>query len=160
MSTGKRVVKWVAGIAGVLLLLWLVWFVTFATVWYSYLGIDFDVSIHRPAGATPIKALRCLPLNGASEKARWLEMVRMKQQQGSEWVAKFNWRTVADPYLGEPIRVHVVGSSTESMLGVSTSYHHETHLLVIADLADGRRVHTIADIPDARTTREMYVLLP
>lgn len=150
MKTFKRVTRVVL----LLLLAWAVWFAACRTAWYSYLSIAFTVHIERTSDETPIKAVRCRGLFYKDQADRYLDLLPDIERRVDSWTA------VADPFDGKPLDIRVIGSSTESMLNVTLTYYHEKYLLVVADLADGRWVRTIAEIPDARTTREMRVTLP
>jgi hypothetical protein len=67
----------------------------------------------------------------------------------------------ADPFDGRPVPVKVWTAGRQSWLfGELENPPHARHLLVVAELPGGRRVGTVADIPDFRRSREMTVTLP
>jgi hypothetical protein len=58
------------------------------------------------------------------------------------------WSATADPFSGEPLIVSVPISGKESLLGWELSRFQFRHLVVVAELPDGRRVGKLVDIPD------------
>ena len=66
-----------------------------------------------------------------------------------------------EPFNGEPLEVRVEFSEYISpLLQRVTDYVQFTHLVVLAEWTDGRRVAKVVPIPDGRTTRTMRVELP
>ena len=134
----------------------LLWWLAFGTAYYSQLAMPMTVHLDRPAGAVPIKAVW---LSSYYHRRPRFDYLLANLGKAEKWVAEHElWP--AELVHGEPIDFRVPGDDSGSMLGVTLSYVQHKHLLVIAELVDGRWVGTVADIPDARTTQEMRVVLP
>jgi len=64
------------------------------------------------------------------------------------------------PFDGGPLTVRVCTTGRDSPLGRELSRVQSRYLVVIAVLPGGRRVGTVAEIPDGRACREMTIDLP
>jgi hypothetical protein len=68
------------------------------------------------------------------------------------------WSTVADPFDGKPLKVHIQfttgGSCSEP------HYHQLRYLVVIGTFQDGRRLGKVVEIPDGRQSKEVDVSFP
>ena len=137
-------------VAGVL------WWLAFEPAYGSSLAMPMKVQLDQPVGATPIKVMWIMSHYGPHPA---MEYLLAHKEKAAEWVADHKlW--APETFDGTRFDFRVFGDDTGSMLGVTLAYAQHKYLLVLAELIDGRWVGTIADIPDARTTREMRVLLP
>jgi hypothetical protein len=132
------------------------WWFAFEPAYYSQLAMPMRVHLDRPAGATPIKVVWLMSdfwRNPAWDRALAdTEITKKWTTQGAFWTPESFNRDSFD--------FRVTGDDCGSTLGITLWYAQHKHLLVIAELVDGRRVGTIADIPDARDYTEMRVVLP
>jgi hypothetical protein len=68
--------------------------------------------------------------------------------------------TVADPFAGEPLTVHIKTVGRSSAFDRDLSRTQYRFLVVGAEWPDGRRVWKVVEIPDGRVSREVRVSLP
>lgn len=154
LLTRKRILWFL----GVLLAVWLLAFLMFAPAYYSSLGLPMKVHLDRPADAIPIRAVWI-----TTDYRRHPRMDSLLAHTKDPTTLRKSDLDLAEPLSfshGHPLDIRIPGSDSGSMLGITLTYSQHRVLLVLAELADGRRVGTIAEIPDARTTREMRVTLP
>jgi hypothetical protein len=111
----------------------------------------FDLSVHVSSNPGPPLSVTCQPF-GRLEYAEYM----LKHLSPETRL----WSVSADPFVGEPLIVHVPVSGRDSMSGRQLSRSQFEYLVVVAVLPDGRRVGKLVDIPDGRVSREVSVTLP
>jgi hypothetical protein len=70
------------------------------------------------------------------------------------------WSAVADPFVGEPLKVLVPVSGRESPCGRELRRFQFRYLVVIGKFQDGQRAGKLVEVPDGRVSREVSVVLP
>lgn len=68
---------------------------------------------------------------------------------------------LADPFDGGPVTLSLwLGGRNTLDLGKSANNQHDRYLLVVSELADGKRVGKVVAIPNYRDSKEVLVSLP
>jgi hypothetical protein len=70
------------------------------------------------------------------------------------------WRTVADPFDGNPLPVWVAVSGRRTLFGRYVHRMQFRFLAITAVMPDGNRVSKVIDLPDDRVSREVTLTLP
>lgn len=112
---------------------------------------SFDLTVRVESRAGQPQSISCQALGGRETAAQVLADLSPPESR---------WSAVADPFDGRPLIVHVPVSGRESPFGRELARSQFRFLVVIADLADGRRVGKLVDIPDGRVSREVSVVVP
>jgi hypothetical protein len=81
--------------------------------------------------------------------------------QDSQLIEFRDWRAVKiEEFDGKPFEISVPVSGRTSLCGRDISRTQFQYLAVVAELADGKRISKIVEIPDGRVTRNVRVSLP
>jgi hypothetical protein len=118
------------------------------TVWDG----AYDLTVRVSSTAGPLRSIRC---EAFARREHAEELLERPAPLGPR-----TWSVVADPFTGAPLRVPVRISGHESPSGREVSRFQFRHLAVIGELADGRQVGRLVEIPDCRVSREVSVALP
>ncbi len=111
---------------------------------------ELTVRVVRPAGQP--QAVRCEAIGKRALAEGHLD--------GFDKPMMPSYSALADPFDGRPLTVDVPAGYMYSPLGRVVHRWRFEAVVVIGVLPDGRRVRTIADIPDPKVAREVTVTLP
>jgi hypothetical protein len=133
--------------------------ILFAAVEFNPLlrGFDhgfFELTVHISSSAGQPLWVSCEVFHSRyfAEKAHAArKFAREDKRSGSRLV---------NPFDGQPVKVLVTEGKEVSPLGTMDRHWQFEHLVVVAELPDGKWVSKLVDIPDGRKTREIAVSLP
>ena len=118
------------------------------TIWDA--GYDLAVQVSSTTG--PLRSVSCEAFPRREAAADFLKYLLPPETR--------LWSTVADPFAGEPLTVHISVSGRDSPSGRELQRFQFRYLLVVGQLQNGRRVGKLVEIPDERLSREISVELP
>jgi hypothetical protein len=127
-----------------------VWLYTSTT--YIIWDGEFDLTVHVSSDPGPPRSVTCEAF-GFREGGEYVRENLLPPETRL-------WSTTEDPFVGEPLTVHVPQSGQDSMSGRELQRFQFRYLVVVAELPDGRRVGKLVDIPDCRVAREVSIALP
>jgi len=111
----------------------------------------FDLSVRVSSSAGPLRSVSCEAFGRRPEAEQTLENL---------WPPETRlWSAVTDSFAGEPLTVHVPVTVVALPWGQELQRRQLRFLVIIGQLADGRRVGKLVDIPDCQESREVNVVL-
>jgi len=113
---------------------------------------SFDLTVRVSSADGPLRSVRC---ESFARREHAEELLERPGPPGSRV-----WSVAAEPFAGEPLSVPVRVSGRESPCGREVGRYQFRFLAVIGELADGRRVGKLVEIPDCRVSREVSVVVP
>ena len=117
------------------------------TIWDG--GFNLTVHVTSPAG--PLHSVSCQAFGRREQTEEVLEYLLPPESLG--------YSAVADPFVGEPLKVYVPVSGRDSPSGRTLRRTQFRYLVVIGQWQDGRRAGKLVEIPDGRVSREVSVVL-
>jgi hypothetical protein len=123
-----------------------------AVVWDGW----FDLLVRVSSSSGKIKSVTCEVFQTKEQAEKVSEFIA-----SGEFEEPFSrWTVRAPQFTGDPIEVQVPVSGTEAICGRTLTRTQFQCLVVTGELASGRRVKKLAQIPDGRVSREVLVELP
>jgi hypothetical protein len=144
MVQRRLLALFVLGIAAVIFC-----FYTFAPVAVWDGGFELTVNVSNPKSV--LRSVKCEPFYHRSDAELAIE-------QPTD--PSLTWSSVADPFVGNPLKVFVRVSGRDSMWGWKLSRMQFQWLAIIGLLDDGRQCSKVVEIPDGRVSRIARVSLP
>jgi hypothetical protein len=142
----RRTLLLIAALLVASLLLW-VYTSTTCILWHA----NFELTVHVSSDPGPPRSVSCQAMGRRDDAVTVLQHLAPPETK--------LWSATAEPFDGKPLVVNVPVGGRESMSGRELKRYQFRYLVVIAVLADGRRVGKLVEIPDSRESREISVEL-
>lgn len=115
----------------------------------------YDLAVNIDKSDDPPAMVGCFGMIHRDEADRFCSLSPDPREFG-----RFESRSFADPYTGQPLKVHIRTTGQTSAFGRELGRHQQRFLVVNAEWRDGRRACKVVKIPDGRESREVRVSLP
>jgi hypothetical protein len=112
---------------------------------------EFQLTVHLTSSDGPLRSVSAEAFGRREEAEETLRFLPPPECR---------WSSVADPYEGQPLIVHVPLSGRESPFGRELKRMQFRYLVVIGQWSNRKRAGRIVEIPDSRKSREVHVSLP